>query len=194
LIHSCKITAQGVWINGKNIYRISEDSEDWKKELYKKLQLSYPKFFKMDDLSKMSILTFEFLKKELVLDSFNDDEIALLLGNKNSSLYTDNLFSDSYLNKKQASPSLFVYTLPNITIGELAIKNKFYGENIFLIAANFEQMPYLELVNNKLQNYSKACLCGWVEKTINKEECFLFFTSSALNNKDLNELYKKYKN
>ena len=194
MMHFCKISAEGVWLNGELYFSPSEESEDWKKEVYRSLDLAYPKFFKMDDLSKMTILCFEVLKTKLNLELYSDEDISVLLGNSNSSLYTDQLFEHSYTKKQQASPSLFVYTLPNITTGELAIKNKFYGENMFLIAASFSQMPYLIWVNKELKNYSKACLCGWVEKTIEQEECFLFITDETLTHTDINRLNKKYEN
>jgi hypothetical protein len=34
-----------------------------------------------------------------------------------------------------ASPALFVYTLPNIVMGEIAIRNQFKGENTFFVSA-----------------------------------------------------------
>ena len=36
--------------------------------------------------------------------------------------------ADSYY----PSPALFVYTLPNIVTGEIAIRNKYYGETSFV--------------------------------------------------------------
>jgi hypothetical protein len=193
MMHFCKISADEVWLNEQLYFSSSGKDVDWKKEIYRALGLTYPKFFKMDDLSKMTVLCFEILKTKLNLEGYEDDAISVLLGNQNSSLYTDQLFADSYQVKQQASPSLFVYTLPNITTGELAIKNKFYGENLFLIASSFEQMPFKNWVNKELNNYSKACLCGWVEKTKTQEECFLFFTDQLLTQVDINVLNKKYK-
>lgn len=192
MMHFCKISAQGVWLNEQLYFSPSKENSDWKKELYTHLELRYPKYFKMDDLSKMTILCFEVLKTKLNLELFADDAIAVLLGNRNSSLYTDKLFANTYKIKQQASPSLFVYTLPNITSGQLAIKNKFYGESLFLIASSFKQMPFKNWVNLQLNNYSKACLGGWVEKKENLEECFLFFTDQNLTQATINILNEKY--
>ena len=60
------------------------------------------------------------------------------------------------------SPSLFVYTLPNIVTGEIAIRHKFYGETCFYILENKEQL--FELANNQVQlTKLSAALIGWVE-------------------------------
>jgi hypothetical protein len=63
-----------------------------------------------------------------------------------------------------ASPALFVYTLPNIVIGEICIRHHFQGENAFFIFehfdANFIEQYVGNLVNN---NILQACICGWVD-------------------------------
>ena len=60
MIKTCKITPKEVMLNGEN-QNITLDGEDWKKQLYEYLDLGYSKFFKMDDLSKMSLLGLRFL-------------------------------------------------------------------------------------------------------------------------------------
>ena len=37
-----------------------------------------------------------------------------------------------------ASPALFVYTLPNIVIGEICIRHHFKGENAFFVFKQFD--------------------------------------------------------
>jgi hypothetical protein len=57
-----------------------------------------------------------------------------------------------------------VYTLPNIVIGEISIKNKFKGENAFFVFETFDaafiQQYVAYLLNN---NILQACICGWVD-------------------------------
>ena len=62
MIYSCKIEKGAVFLNGVKQPIGQSSSENWTKELYLELGLNYPKFYKMDDLSKMAILSFTILK------------------------------------------------------------------------------------------------------------------------------------
>jgi hypothetical protein len=73
------------------------------------------------------------------------------------------------------SPSVFVYTLPNILIGEICIKHQVKGENAFFVSEEFDS----EQINNyvtSLFNQGKinACICGWVELLREKYYSLLF--------------------
>lgn len=143
--------------------------------LYHELTLSYPKFHKMDTLSKTAFLGTELLLSENErLKSLADDEIGLFFSNKESSLNADLNFQHSYQEDKNPSPSHFVYTLPNILIGEIAIKNKWYGENLFLIFPKFDAQEIVEQIEVLFQKGVKACICGWVNITQEKVDSFLF--------------------
>jgi len=117
----------------------------------------------MDNLSKLGWLASEVLLKDTYeKDQYQPEEMGLVLANRNSSLDNDIKYLESA--KEIASPSLFVYTLPNIVIGEICIRNNFKGEHGFYIQDSFDagfiagQVDYL--LNN---NILKACICGWVE-------------------------------
>src|SRR6185503_17555551 len=91
--------------------------DDFLLKAYDWVQLMYPKYYKMDRLSKLGLLASEILLKEYKRDA----STAVVLSNAHSSLDTDLRFWESA--KTQASPSLFVYTLPNIVAGEICIRN-----------------------------------------------------------------------
>ena len=138
IIGSCKISKKGVFVNAECREDLTLTSDDWKKELYTSLGLDYSKFYKMDALAKMTFLAFQLLDEVTDFGDYQDDEIAMLFANTFSSYDTDQKYLESYTTKGSPSPSLFVYTLPNILTGELAIFNKWYGENIFFIHENFD--------------------------------------------------------
>ena len=143
--------------------------------LYKKLELSYPKYHKMDLLSKVAVLgTQLLLNANTQLNSKRDDEIALFFANSESSEYSDKKFYNSYTKEANPSPSHFVYTLPNILIGEIAIKNKWYGENLFLIFPKFDAKEMVEQLGVLLQGETTACVCGWVNVTQDQVDAFFF--------------------
>jgi hypothetical protein len=131
--------------------------------LYRSLGVDYPKFYKMDQLSKLGWLASEILLNDnTILSTMQPEDIGIVLTNANSSLDTDIKYLDTVADI--ASPAVFVYTLPNIMIGEISIRNKFKGENAFFIFDRFDA-GFLELYVGQLLDTGvlKACICGWVD-------------------------------
>jgi hypothetical protein len=139
------------------------------KALFKKEAISYPKFYKMDNLSKLGFLSAEMLLKDTsFFDRYKKEEIGIIIMNSSSS-------------------SVFVYTLPNILIGEICIRHKIKGENAFYISEHFEPAIVLELVNLLLgKDRAQACLCGWVEILEDKFESVLFLVEKVKTIKEYN--------
>ena len=89
-----------------------------------------------------------------------------MFSNKSSSLDTDRKHQESIQNKESyyPSPAVFVYTLPNICIGEISIKYKLHSENSFFIFDSFNASHLLTYSNSLLSsNKATQVLCGWVE-------------------------------
>ena len=192
------INPRGAFLNGQNVSIATE--ENYLKKYFSELEIDYPKFYKMDLLSKGS-----FLGDYLLRDSYKDllhveNELQFIFANSSSSKETDIRFIESYEIKKNPSPSLFVYTLPNILTGELAIKHKWFGENIFFILTKFDSNFFIDQIEMSFLRGNEYCLCGWVEMTGSPEdECFMFLVAKSevvndnLSNK-LNEILNTYRN
>jgi len=148
--------------SGDKIVFKSEDSADLFSSLYEKLDIDYPKFFKMDALCKLGIAAAHVLLKDFDKSAYQPQELGIVLSNKSGSIEADiNYFESS---KTFPSPSLFVYTLPNIVIGEISIRYGFKGENAFFISEQFDVEWMAFYVNNLMQYQGiKACICGWVD-------------------------------
>jgi hypothetical protein len=148
------------------------------KALFKKEAIVYPKFYKMDNLSKLGFMGAEILLKEtLFFDRYKNEEIAVVIMNSVSSLDTDLAYNETIKNKSNyfPSPSVFVYTLPNIVIGEICIRHKIKGENAFLGSHQFDPGKIIESVKLLLdKDRAQACLCGWVEVLDDTFESVLF--------------------
>lgn len=184
IISYCHISSNRCWVNGKELFG-SDLTENFIKRVYDFLEIKYSKFHKMDQLSKVAFLGSELLKKEIPeIESFDENDIALLFSNKFSSAVTDVKFQESYQNGGSPSPSLFVYTLPNILMGEIAIRNKWYGENMFTVGPNFDATYFTNYCDLLLNKNSKAALCGWVNVDNNNVESFFFFVAK----KDIKQL------
>jgi uncharacterized protein YqgQ len=154
----------------------AEDFSTFIKNAYKFLKTDYSKFFKMDNLSKLAFLAADVLLKK---ENLNEEEnnIALIFSNKASSLDTDRKHQAAIENDAEyfPSPAVFVYTLPNISLGEISIKHRLYSENSFFIFDRFNA-EHLQLYANSLLRSGKAekVLCGWVDLDENSYDAFLY--------------------
>ena len=188
IFHYCKIQNNSVLLNDKLI--VSEDKSilfsEFSKMLYHQIKLNYPKFFKMDDLSKLTLITSEYLLTNYFKKTKKPNDISIILSNKSSSLKTDKQFQKTIDNKDNyfPSPSLFVYTLPNISIGEICIRHKFTGENIFFISKNFNSKLINEYASSIIKNgQNSIVLCGWVDFNKDNFKAFMYIASDSYFNK-----------
>src|SRR5690606_34190014 len=106
------------------------------KSYYKINKIQYPKFYKMDAQCKLAFIAAEVLFGDFDREKYEDEEIAMVFANSESTLATDMDYWESA--QTIASPALFVYTLPNIMMGEISIRNKIIGENLFFISEDFD--------------------------------------------------------
>lgn len=135
------------------------------KAYYKANEIDYPKFFKMDALSKLAFIGSECLLMDEEFEKPNSD-IALLFSNASSSLDTDLKHSESIVDKDSfyPSPAVFVYTLANICLAEVSIKHKLQSENTFFVSPRFDiDLMYTQASYILETNRAKQVLCAWVE-------------------------------
>ena len=192
------INPKGAFLNGQNVLIATE--ENYLKSYFSELEIDYSKFYKMDLLSKGAFLG-DYLLRNSYKDLLNvENELQFVFANASSSKETDIRFIESYERKKNPSPSLFVYTLPNILTGELAIKHKWFGENIFYILTKFDSDFFNDQIVMSFLRGNEYCLCGWVEMTgFPEDECFMFLVakSDVVNenfSNNLNEILNTYRN
>ena len=193
----CTIQNNEVVLNGETIFKSESDLfSDFSKKAYQNFEINYSKFFKMDNLSKLAFLSAELLlKNEIGLDL--EANIALVFANKSSSLDTDVKYQNSISDKENyfPSPAVFVYTLPNICIGEISIKHQLKSENSFFIFEDFNS-EFMTNYANSLLNLKKAdkVLCGWVEYYNEEYKAFLYLVTYEgelnHNKQTLETLYK----
>lgn len=152
-------------VNGSDVLKspAGADLQAFVSEAYKQLALSYPKFHKMDLLCKLGMLCAGPVMKAAA--SLDPTKIAIVLSNHASSLETDRQHQRSIADKDHylPSPAVFVYTLPNIVIGELAIRYKVTGENAFFVTDNFDAELLTSYADILLASEATdAVVCGWV--------------------------------
>jgi hypothetical protein len=177
-----------VSVNGKIVFRANSSSlSEFLSEAYKSLSISYPKFHKMDLQCKLGFLCTEFAVQGTDFLTENDlTKTAIILSNAASSLDTDKIHQNSISDKSNyfPSPAVFVYTLPNITIGELAIKHKITGENAFFVSEKFDADLLVSYTESLFSDNTNAAIVGWVEVDGLNFEAFIFL---AQNSKNINK-------
>lgn len=173
----CTIQNNQILLNGEVVFSTEQNPfSDFSKKAYQHLEMNYPKFFKMDNLSKLAFLGSELLLKT-GSNSAIENNTALVFANKSSSLDTDIKFQNSISDPENyyPSPAVFVYTLPNICLGEISIKHQLKSENSFFIFADYNP-EFMEKYSNILLETQKAdkVLCGWVEYYNEDYKAFLY--------------------
>jgi hypothetical protein len=165
--------------NSVQLFHSSANLPDLLLAIYHHFQFAYPKFYKMDNLSKLGWLAAEVLLKDsFEKENYAPQDTAVILANANSSLDDDLKYLESITDG--ASPSLFVYTLPNIVIGEICIRNHFKGEQAFYIQQDFDAQFIAQQVSYLLdKNIQQACICGWVDVLKEDYKAVLFLVEKV---------------
>lgn len=150
-----------VIVNGTEIFRGETTAAAlFFKALYKHLALNYAKFYKMDLLCKLG-----FLASELLLagqKAAQDENLAMVFANASSSINTDTKYHGTI--KSIPSPALFVYTLPNIVMGEISIRHKFYGEQMFFIQPLYDPVFLKRYIAGLFEEgLARNAIFGWLE-------------------------------
>lgn len=96
----------------------------------------------------------------------NGDRRGTLLFNRSTSVVTDMKYLETIAGEDEffPSPSLFVYTLPNIITGEIAIRNGWHGETSFYILPERDEKVMEEIVE-ATASFSQidTMLTGWID-------------------------------
>lgn len=180
ILSYCRLTNNRVMVNNHE-HVVPRSERSWLSDMYRSMEISYPKFFKMDNLSKVGFLASEFLLK----DYFPDKDIpkkymSIVLMNSSSSLDNDRMYQETIQEKDNyyPSPAIFVYTLPNIVTGEIAIRNKIMGETSFYVSKCFSpEIIFRTVVNAFMDKHITHLVCGWVDYELNNCDVLLFLVS-----------------
>ncbi len=145
---------------------------------YQQVGKGYRKFYKMDDLSRSAFILSEVLMDKAALpERYPKDRIGVVLANSAASLDTDRIHQRSVEDpeREAPSPAVFVYTLPNISIGEMCIRHGITGENAFFIFEGFDPDPLTSYIEDLIgSGKCDACISGWIEKDGEDQHAFLY--------------------
>lgn len=148
-------------------------------DLYRSKGIDYPKFFKMDALCKAGFL----LAEDIVEKCDNElvahkDNTSVIVFTGNGTLRTDIGFERTIADpdNRFPSPSYFVYTLPNIVAGEIAIRHGFLGESAVYVAEHFLPTQIEGIVSDTLA-VSDNVLVAWIDTVGDSTSAIMFLVS-----------------
>lgn len=175
-----------VHVNGRRV-ELESKGNTMLSELYRSQVADWPKFFKMDTLSKVGFLASELLLKEHGCKRLEGEEYtsacAIVLFGTTASLCADKNYQETIQDAANyyPSPALFVYTLPNIVTGEIAIRNHYRGETSFYVLERFDAAQMAQHICNAFQDsLTESVLAGWVDSTGNDDyDCFFTLVDRA---------------
>jgi hypothetical protein len=165
--------------SGFSLSNTSDSLEGFLLKAYEVLQLNYPRFYKTDHLSQLGLLASHVLLGDFNLHpKYDAESVAVVLSNASASLDTDMRYQDS--TKSIPSPSLFVYTLPNIVAGEICIRYGIKGENAFFVSAQFDPVVMADYVEMVMAEPGTAlCVAGWIEVLEEHFDVFLYLVEKS---------------
>jgi hypothetical protein len=184
--------------NGQILLDHPGAAEKFLDDSYQHFEIAYPKFHKMDLLCKLGFLAVEILLRKTEHEKkYKETDTGLVLSNTHASLDVDLKYAKTI--QAGASPALFVYTLPNIVIGEISIRHRFKGENAFFVFRHFDGNFIAEYVNELFDNnFINNCICGWVDVLKEDYQAFLFLVERdnpenaiPFTGENLNQMYNQ---
>lgn len=143
-------------------------------EVYRSRIGDYPKFYKMDELTKLGFLAAELLLQADGVQPSDEDtaahgegeDRAIMLFGRSGSVCNDRKYQQTIddVDNYFPSPAIFVYTLPNIVTGEIAIRNHYHGETAFYLLPRRNETVIRQMTEALLCD-GAACsvISGWVD-------------------------------
>lgn len=128
--------------------------------LYRERVGDYPKYFKMDLMARAVFIAGELLLQQEGEERFLPrEDRAVVIATRSASLMTDRQYEATM--GDTPSPALFVYTLPNVPTGEVAIRNHYMGETMCYVLP--DETALMPLIRATLRGKTTSVLGGWVE-------------------------------
>lgn len=177
--HSVRLQPDSVEVDGRRL-PVETHGKDLLTALYRQYVGDYPKFYKMDPLSRLGFVATELLlaaekasgqEQEQKPETDRSDR-AVVFFNRSSSVVTDRHYLQTIVRPDDyfPSPSLFVYTLPNIVTGEIAIRHHYHGETSFYLLPSRDEAVMAQVVQATLADAETASvISGWIDYTGDQE-------------------------
>ena len=166
---SCRIHDRRVTVDGQTRFEASDgraSGTDFLADAFRSMGVDYRKFYKMDPLSRLGFLAAELILPQPAEADPSGEEMGLICFNSTASLAADRAYQrtipagDDFF----PSPSDFVYTLPNIVTGEIAIRHHIQGETAFYVLRAFNPETICHIVRETIADADlHRAFVGWID-------------------------------
>ena len=134
-------------------------------EIFKKFLADGSRFFKMDLYSRLAYVATSLLAKDS-LEGCDPEEVALVVFTQNGSVLADRKHLSTFSNPEEffPSPAVFINTLPNVVLGEIAVKNSIKGETTLVLLPGRDESAMNRIIDATLAATKPAVMiCGWID-------------------------------
>ena len=159
-----RITPEGLWVDGQAV-PLEARGAALITEIFKKYLADGSRFFKMDLYSRLAYVGTSLLAKDS-LKGCDPEDIALFVFTQQGSLLADRKHLSSFSNPDEffPSPAVFINTLPNVVLGEIAVKNNIKGETTLVLLPGRDDKTVQQIMEASLSATRPAVvLYGWVD-------------------------------
>ena len=141
-------------------------------EIFKKFLADGSRFFKMDFYSRLAYAATALLAMDS-LDGCLPEDRALLIFTCNGSVLADRKHLSTFTPQEgyYPSPAVFINTLPNVVLGEIAVTTQTKGETTLVMLPHRDDAMMDMITEATIAATSPSVLmCGWVDYS--DENCF----------------------
>ncbi len=194
IAHSC------LFINGELVLKAENPIfVKFLKEIYNFAEVKYPKYFKMDGLSKLGFLAAEVLLQNIAISGTAEKQ-GIVLENRASTWLIDMQHQETINDRGNyfPSPANFVYTLPNVMTGEICIRLGFKGENAVFVNSGFDPIFVVNYIKSLFAaNKADFMLGGFVDADDEYYDAFMFYADrenqELLSGEEMATIYQQLK-
>jgi 3-oxoacyl-[acyl-carrier-protein] synthase-1 len=134
-------------------------------EIFKKHLSDCSRFFKMDLFSRLAYVATGLVAKDS-LKGCAPEDIALFIFTLNGSVLADRKHLSTFSDPEDfyPSPAVFINTLPNVVLGEIAVRNSIKGEtSLVMLPERDDTVIDKVIMVSASASRPSAVICGWVD-------------------------------
>ena len=164
VVKRLKITPDGLSVDDKAV-PLETSGASLITEIYKKYIADGSRFFKMDLYSRLAYVGTSLLAKDS-LEGHDPEDRALFVFTQNGSVLADRKHLSTFSNPEEfyPSPAVFINTLPNVVLGEIAVKNSIKGETTLVLLPARDEAAMDRIMDATVTATRPAVVIyGWVD-------------------------------
>lgn len=159
-----RITPCEVVLNGKSL-PVESSGSHLITEIYKSYLSDGSRFYKMDLYSRLAYVATGLLCKDS-MGNCSPEDISLYFFTQNGSVLADrkHLSTFSAPGEYYPSPAIMINTLPNVVLGEIAVRNDIKGETaLVMLPCRDNSIMDMVVKASVSDTHPALVICGWVD-------------------------------